>query len=100
MTKLNKMWEAFAAYQPQASANGHGESWAKMCREKTVDANPADAYYAKVAANAACDDDAVYAAACAATAAAFASYDNGDADSDKWAQKAIKQINKAMKKNT
>ena len=31
MTKLNEMWAALAAHQPQADAAGHGESWAAMC---------------------------------------------------------------------
>jgi hypothetical protein len=30
---LAEMWAALAEYQPQADADGHGESWAKMCEE-------------------------------------------------------------------
>ena len=37
-TKLDEMWAALAVYQPQADAAGHGESWARMCANKTSDA--------------------------------------------------------------
>jgi hypothetical protein len=33
--KLNEMWTALAVYQPKADADGHGESWALMCSERT-----------------------------------------------------------------
>ena len=36
MTKLEKMWAAMLAYLPQATKAGHGDSWAKMCSEKTA----------------------------------------------------------------
>jgi hypothetical protein len=40
---LAEMWRELSEYQPQADADGYGESWAKMCRERT--ANTAwDAY--------------------------------------------------------
>jgi hypothetical protein len=29
------MWAALAEYQPQADADGHGESWARMCAART-----------------------------------------------------------------
>jgi hypothetical protein len=45
MSKLEEMWAALTAYQPQADAAGHGESWAAMCKERTVAAARA-AYYA------------------------------------------------------
>jgi len=32
---LAEMWREFAEYQPQADRDGHGESWAKMCSERT-----------------------------------------------------------------
>jgi hypothetical protein len=35
---LAEMWAALAEYQPQADANGHGESWRKMCEERTEEA--------------------------------------------------------------
>jgi len=69
-----EMWEALAAYQPQADADGHGKSWARMCREK----NTAAAYSAYAAAAAAgraagrAAADAAYGAAVAADAAAYA----------------------------
>ena len=80
MTKLDEMWAALAAYQPQADAAGHGESWARMCANKT------SAYAA-----------AAYAAAAyAADAAAYAAdADAADvAAADRWAQKAIDRIKK------
>ena len=62
MIKLDEMWAALAAYQLQADAAGHGESWARMCSEKTA------------------------AAASAANAAASAAY------AGNWAGKAIDRI--------
>ena len=91
MTKLQEMWAALLAYLPQATANGHGESWRKMCSEKTADA-------AFAAAWAAYDAYAAFAAGIAAAAAAFAAADAADADgprADRYAQKAIDRINKA-----
>lgn len=35
---LAAMWAALAEYQPQADRDGHGESWAAMCRARTEDA--------------------------------------------------------------
>jgi len=98
MNKLNEMWAALAAYQPKADAEGHGDTWATMCRGRTSGAaraawSAADAYAkatasaeAAVAAKAAgAAADAVYASAKAARAAA---------DADRWAQSAIDRINK------
>ena len=117
MTKLDEMWVALAAYQPQADAKGHGKSWAKMCSEKTSAAAyaaawtaDADAAYAAdaVAANAAGYADyaaawAAYAAADAAAGAAGAAAWAADvvaaaaaaAGAEKYAQLAIDRINKA-----
>ena len=101
MTKLTEMWEALAAYQPHADAAGHGESWARMCTEKTID----DAYvaataaYAADAAAAAAAATAAYAAADAVAAgiaevAAYAAAEAVAADAVYWAQKAIDLIKK------
>ena len=104
MTKLQEMWVALAAYQPQADAKGHGKSWAKMCSEKTSAAANA-AYVAAYASDAA--DWA--AAAVAANAAAYASWaanwadvaaaadyaSDAAANAEKYAQLAIDRINKA-----
>jgi hypothetical protein len=38
MTDLNAMWTALAAYQTYADQDGHGESWRKMCEERTREA--------------------------------------------------------------
>ena len=67
--KINEMWTALVAYQIQADANGHGESWALMCSERT-----------ERAANIAADDAwptgwAAWAADAAADAAAKAAID-------------------------
>jgi hypothetical protein len=92
MTKLDEMWAALAAYQPQADAAGHGETWATMCREKTdaaADAAYYAAYYAAADAVAGAAHNAVY-AACYAVYVAVA-----DADAaDRWAQRAIARIKK------
>ena len=88
MNKLDEMWTALAAYQPKADAAGHGESWAKMCSEKTVKA---------------ADDAALAAAALAAALAAAASaaaYDYASAIramtiAADYAQRAIDHITEA-----
>jgi hypothetical protein len=35
MTDLNAMWAALEKYQPYADADGHGETWRRMCSERT-----------------------------------------------------------------
>jgi len=35
MIDLEPMWLALARYQPHADLDGHGESWRKMCNERT-----------------------------------------------------------------
>lgn len=35
---LAEMWRELAEYQPQADADGHGEAWRTMCRERTAPA--------------------------------------------------------------
>ena len=47
---LAEMWAALADYQPQADRDGHGESWAKMCEERTEEAASA-AYRARQASS-------------------------------------------------
>ncbi len=44
MTKLDEMWAALAAYQPQADAAGHGESWrvSKVADETEAEIDFAD----------------------------------------------------------
>ena len=94
MAKLEEMWAALAAYQPQADAAGHGDSWAKMCSSKTAYAAFADA--AAYAAEA-----AAYAATDAADAAGDAAYADANADADAaemWAREAIDRINKVLVK--
>ena len=46
MDILNEMWKTMAGYQPNANANGHGESWARMCQERTQAAIEIAAYEA------------------------------------------------------
>ncbi len=105
MNKLNEMWAALAAYQPQADAEGHGDTWATMCREKTSGAaraawSAADAYAkatasAKTAVAAKAAGDAGYAAYASAKAAkAAGDAKAADAEADKSVQSAIDRINK------
>jgi hypothetical protein len=35
---LAEMWRELAEYQPQAERDGHGESWRRMCAQRTEDA--------------------------------------------------------------
>jgi hypothetical protein len=35
---MKGLWKALKAYQPQADADGHGESWQRACEKQTVDA--------------------------------------------------------------
>ena len=93
-TKLDEMWLALAVYQPQADAAGHGESWARMCKEKNRSAvyavnAAADAavYAADAAAAVDAAADAVYAAADtdAAVYAAYAADAAADADAAAYA---------------
>jgi hypothetical protein len=91
MDKVEEMWAALAAYQPRADAAGHGLSWARMCKEKTVEAAvaAADAADAAVATTAAVAADAATYCADAADAADAAK---------KWAQIAIERITKVLVK--
>jgi hypothetical protein len=47
---LTEMWAALESYQPQADADGHGDSWRTMCRERTEGASWAAADAAAAAA--------------------------------------------------
>jgi hypothetical protein len=33
--QLELMWEALEEYQEQANYDGHGKSWARMCKDRT-----------------------------------------------------------------
>jgi len=46
---LAEMWRELSEYQPQADRNGHGESWRRMCAERTEEAARAAARAATVA---------------------------------------------------
>ena len=35
MIDLEPMWLALAKYQPYADAGGHGDTWRKMCKQRT-----------------------------------------------------------------
>jgi hypothetical protein len=105
MNKLDEMWVALEAYLPQAIDDGHGDSWAKMCSEKTVATAYAawcaayDAVDAADLARAAAADAAAAAAADARDAADAAARDAADADADYWAKKALDRITKIMGKH-
>ena len=81
--KIDEMWRAFEAYQPTADADGHGESWRVMCKERTEDA-AREAYYAAPTGSAAAE--AALAASWAEAAWAAAE------ESDTYAQRAIDAI--------
>jgi hypothetical protein len=44
---LEPMWLALAEYQPYADADGHGESWRRMCEQRTQKAIKAAQAHAK-----------------------------------------------------
>jgi len=79
---LAEMWAALAEYQEQADRDGHGESWAKMCEERTGDW----AWEAKLEARKA-SQDAAWAAADAVARAL--------ADATEWAVEVIEAIRRA-----
>jgi hypothetical protein len=101
MTKLDEMWDKFEQYQSIADDEGHGKTWAEMCRLRTVEACRAASNAAAFAAAAA--DAAKYAAdAAAANYAAYAAYAAtadaaSNAAAEYWMQEAIKRINHAIK---
>jgi hypothetical protein len=99
MNKLDEMWTVLAAYQPKADAEGHGETWATMCQERTSGA----AMSARAAAYAAGDADAAGDAKAAVAAgdaeAAVADAEAAVAEADRWAQKVIDRINKLKGEN-
>jgi hypothetical protein len=45
---LAEMWRELSEYQPMADADGHGESWARMCQARTEEA-ASEAYRARQA---------------------------------------------------
>jgi hypothetical protein len=117
MTKLDDLWVEVADYQSKANDNGHGDTWAEMCRLRTVEAcraasrrsyldvyacyaadalanaakySATEATYATYAANAFAAADAATADAALASAAYAAEY------AEYWMQKAIKHINQAI----
>jgi hypothetical protein len=101
MTKLDEMWIELAKYQDKADRDGHGESWAEMCKLKSAESafaasgcvHAKAAAYAKTTYLAA--DVAANVAANAAYAAGVASVAKAADRADYWAQKAIDCINKA-----
>ncbi len=79
---LAEMWRELSEYQEQADADGHGESWAKMCSERTGDW----AWEAKLEARKASQDAAWAAADSVARALA---------DATEWAVEVIEAIRRA-----
>jgi hypothetical protein len=79
------MWEALSRYQPYADADGHGETWRKMCEERTEEV----AWAAAVAL--------VVAVLAAAWAAARAAEAAEAADVKYWSDCAIERIERAIK---
>ena len=99
MTDLSAMWDALARYQPFADADGHGESWKRMCEERTIDAAVAAVNAARAKAAWA---EATYAAASAASWAESAAEAEADAAAAAAAAtirsaRAIERIEDALK---
>jgi hypothetical protein len=103
MTDLNAMWEALARYQPYADADGHGESWRKMCERRTqgTAARAASAAYPSLAAlaysAARLAEDAAGAASAAYATAWAAETAEAAADVAYWSDRAIERIESAIK---
>ena len=90
MTKLDEMWVDVADYQSIADDKGHGDTWAEMCRLRTVKACLAASRRPYL------DVYACYAANTLAYATNAAGY--GDAaTAEYWMQEAIDFINKAQR---
>lgn len=87
MTDLNKMWAALKKYQLYADADGHGESWAVMCKERTEEVAAVAAMYAAAA----------YSAAAAAGAAGAVAVAGSGANAEGWSDRAIDRIEQAIK---
>lgn len=77
---LADMWRELSEYQPFADRDGHGESWRRLCSERTTAA--ADA--ARAVAAGAAARDAAWAASCVAWAASCAARDAAS-DAVAWA---------------
>jgi chorismate mutase len=71
---LAEMWRELEEYQPMADRDGHGESWAKMCSERSMSKAYAARDKAMYRAGAASDaaSDAAYAAWAASSASQYA----------------------------
>jgi hypothetical protein len=89
---LAEMWAALADYQPQADRDGHGESWRRMCHERTN----ASAWNA---ANAAAEAFAASAAGHAAFAVSRSQSNATKNSVDEAAQLAIAAIRRAKEVN-
>ena len=92
MSDLTKMWIALERYQPYADEDGHGESWKRMTIERTAEAT-------KSAADVAWEDawnagrsvwEAPY------VAAMFAARAVSSAEPERFANRAIEEITRAM----
>jgi hypothetical protein len=90
--QLDLMWAALGEYQEQANSEGHGKSWARMCKDKTGES----AYDAMVRSVA---SELASAAAWNACSASFVFFDSGYPYHihDKYALLAIKYIKEAQK---
>jgi hypothetical protein len=91
---LAEMWAALEEYQPFADRDGHGESWARMCSERTEEAASAASWAASESAEAA---SAARAAAELAESAASESVESAASESAaSWASaQSIAAIRKA-----
>jgi hypothetical protein len=69
---LAEMWRELEAYQPMADRDGHGESWRRMCEERTEEAGLAAARAESAAWAWEAARKAAWAASWAAAAASWA----------------------------
>jgi len=96
MIDLEPMWLALAKYQPYADADGHGESWRKMCEERTVNASRL-AWHDKNINNCHIVNAADVVEEAWAAALAFADAVRDFADAAKWSFETIEKVEKAIR---
>ena len=96
MTVLEPMWVVLAKYQPYANADGHGESWRRMCEERTVKAAEL-AWHDKNINNCHIVNAADVVEEAWAAALDFADAVRCFADAAKWSLKTIEKVEKAIR---
>ena len=90
-TILDPMWDALARYQSYADADKHGDSWRKMCEERTQSAADAASWYAENVWTVGATVRMAMEAALAAARAEISQH------ASEWSGLAIKRIEQAIK---